>query len=81
MADETLLVQTMAEMLGISEHEVRDASYGVTREWDSVAHLTLISAIEERLGIELDAVDVSAMSDYRAIRGVLSDRYGLVLDD
>ncbi len=80
MTDAETLDGLIASSLGLDEPDIKGAAYGVTPSWDSVAHLMLMSAIEERFGISLDPSDVSAMSDYSAIRDILSKRYGLAND-
>ncbi len=76
-----LIDQTMAETLGIPPNELESATYGETASWDSVAHLLLMNAIEERFELSLAGADVSEMTDYRSIRDILSTRYGVRFED
>ena len=80
MTDPALLDQTIAETLGIPPGDLEQAAYGETASWDSVAHLILMNSIEERLGLTLAGTDVSQMTDYRAIRRILAERYDVQLD-
>lgn len=80
MADDNTLDRLIADVLGLPQSEIGQAAYGTTPAWDSVAHLLLVAAIEERYAIELDGADVSAMSDHAAIRRVLKDRYEVAVD-
>lgn len=51
-------------------------AYGATQEWDSVAHMQLVVAVESAFGIMLETDDVIGMSDYAAIKRIL-ERYGV----
>jgi acyl carrier protein len=55
--------------------DITSIAYGHTEEWDSVAHMQMIVAIEGAFGIMIDTDDVIAMSDYHEIRRILHDRY------
>jgi acyl carrier protein len=57
--------------------DVTTIAYGRTEEWDSVAHMQMIVAIESAFGVMLDTDDVIAMSDYQQIRRILLERYGI----
>lgn len=41
--------------------------YGETAGWDSVAHMTLVAAIEESFDCMLDMDDILDMSDYNKV--------------
>jgi acyl carrier protein len=55
-------------------------AYGKLDEWDSVAHMQLVVAIENAFGIMIETDDVIAMSDYNAIQRILREHHGLALD-
>lgn len=80
MTEPTRLDQIIAETLVLPADEVTQAAYGQTPNWDSVAHLLLMAAIEEHLGVSLAGEDVSGMTDYAAIRRILAERYGVSVD-
>jgi acyl carrier protein len=66
------------EALGLPpDTDVTTLSYAGTPEWDSVGHLELISSIEDRFGITVDAADVVEMVDYPALRRLLADKYAV----
>lgn len=52
-----------AFMLG-DEAEVKNFEYQVTKAWDSVGHLTLMTEIENTFGIELEVDDVIDFSSF-----------------
>jgi acyl carrier protein len=55
--------------------DITGIAYGHTEEWDSVAHMQMVVAIENAFGIMIDTDDVIAMSDYHEIRRILRERY------
>lgn len=46
--------------------------------WDSLAHVELITALEESFGIAIDVIDVSRMYNIGDIKNVLK-KYGVAL--
>ncbi|BAO80669.1 acyl carrier protein [Serpentinimonas raichei] len=65
MPTEDKLKKIFAEALGIPHGIVDDnLKYAELAEWDSVAHMTLIAAIEEAFDIMMDAEDVIEMSSF-----------------
>jgi acyl carrier protein len=66
------------EALGLPpDTDVTTLSYADTPEWDSVGHLELITSIEDRFGITIDAADVVEMVDYPAVRRLLAEKYAV----
>ena len=59
--------------------DVTTAAYGKTPEWDSVAHMQLVAALEDAFGIMIETDDVIAMSDYAAVLDILRNRYDVAL--
>jgi acyl carrier protein len=51
---------------------------GVTPEWDSVGHMTLVAELEERFGIALETDDLVAMSSFPVSLEILR-RYGVAV--
>ncbi len=72
---EAQLQTVFAEELGIAPDLVNDElRYGETPEWDSVAHMALVAAIEARFDIMIDADDVIDMSSFAAAKRIV-DKY------
>jgi len=72
------LDDTIIEALGLPrDTDVTTLSYAHTPEWDSVGHLELITSIEDRFGISIDAADVGEMVDYGTLRKLLADKYAV----
>jgi acyl carrier protein len=46
------------------------------RQWDSVAHLQLVVAIEDEFGIQLDPAEVVDLNSYASAVAIL-DRHGV----
>ena len=81
MSDIERLDEAVRFGLGLPElSSVSDIAYGQTEEWDSVAHMQLIAALENAFGIMIDTDDVIAMSDYGEVRRILKGRYGVALE-
>ena len=66
-----------AEALGIDRSRVSDAlTYNSVKEWDSVAHMALIAALEDAYSIMIETDDVIDMSSVSKARQILS-KYGV----
>jgi acyl carrier protein len=67
------LKQVFAKSLGIAPEFIEDdLSYSVVVEWDSVAHMALIAAIEEAFDIMIDAEDVIDMSSFAKAKQIVT---------
>lgn len=73
------LCQVFAESLAIDIGRITDdLRYASIPEWDSVAHMALIAAIESAFDIMLDTEDVIDMSSVGKACEILA-KYGVVL--
>jgi acyl carrier protein len=45
-----------------------------TPSWDSLAHVSLVAALESEFGISVDIADSLALTSYRAVRLYLEER-------
>ena len=71
------LTQVFIEGLGIPEGtNVQTLEYRGIEEWDSVAHMQLVSEIESTFDIMLDTEDVIGMSSF-AKAGEILKKYGI----
>ena len=67
------LEDIFSETLGIDRTRVVDTlEYNSIKEWDSVAHMALIAALEEAYDIMLETEDVIDMSSVGRARGILA---------
>lgn len=73
----TTLVQCFSDSLGIPVTQVTDElTYNSIPQWDSVAHMTLIAALEDAFDIMLDTDDIIDMSSVVKAREILA-RYNV----
>lgn len=78
MSQEAKLKEVFADSLGI---EVKTTDWGTLayrgiEEWDSIAHMALIGALEDEFGIMIDTDDVIDMSSFDEAKRIL-DKYGV----
>ena len=72
--------QVFAEALNISRDQVRDdLAYNSLPQWDSVAHMALVVALEDAFDIMLDTDDIIDMSSVAIARTIL-EKYGVTFD-
>ncbi|TXH93076.1 MAG: acyl carrier protein [Rheinheimera sp.] len=73
------LIKCFAESLGIPAEQVTDElQYNTIPQWDSVAHMTLIAALEDAFEIMLDTDDIIDMSSVAKAKEILA-RYEVTL--
>ncbi len=73
MSNEEKLRRAIVEGLQISPDAISESlAYSETKEWDSVAHMTLVAALEEEFDIMLDSDDVVDMSSVAKMREILA---------
>ena len=67
------LRQVFAEALQIDAAKITDAlEYNSIPEWDSVAHMSLVAAIDSAFDIMLDTDDVIDMSSFAEAKKILT---------
>ena len=71
--------QLFVDTFGITAEEVPGLKYQGIEAWDSVGHMSLISAIEDAFDIMLDTDDVIGLSSYEKGKEILSSKeeYGV----
>jgi acyl carrier protein len=62
-----------------SKFDVTQAENSRLRQWDSVAHLQLVAAIEDAFGIQMDPSDLIELDSYAAATIILR-RHGVWAD-
>ncbi|MDN4492214.1 acyl carrier protein [Ureibacillus aquaedulcis] len=71
--NEQKLRTIFAESLGIEESRVtEDLTYNSIPEWDSIAHMALISEIDDQFDTMLDTEDVLEMSTFAKAKEILA---------
>lgn len=69
---EARLSAVFAKSLAISEADVTDElSYQSIPQWDSVAHMALVAAMEEEFDIMIDTDDVIDMSSFAVAKDIV----------
>jgi acyl carrier protein len=70
---ENKLKTIFAESLGINENLIIDTlRYAEIPQWDSVAHMALVAAIEEGFDIMIDTEDVIDMSSFEKAKQIVT---------
>lgn len=68
---------TFAESLGLPLSEINGAlTYNSVAQWDSVAHMALVAAIEDAFDILIDTEDVIDLSGFGKAQTILT-KYGV----
>ena len=69
------LAELFAEVLGVDAAKLNDdSSPDNVKEWDSLAAMNLVSAIEERFNVQLSTKDILKMSTIGRARANLRGR-------
>ena len=72
MANQEKLITVFTQALGISSEIITDdLQYNSIPEWDSVAHMLLITELEDSFDIMLDTDDIIDMSSPAKAREIL----------
>ncbi|MDQ4421044.1 acyl carrier protein [Sphingobium sp. DEHP117] len=67
------LIDLIAKSLMLPADKVtEDLKYNSIPEWDSVAHMALVTELEDAYGIMLETDDIVGMSSVAKIREILS---------
>ena len=76
-----LLRDAFLVALGLpASFDVTGLEYRAIAEWDSLAHLNLVTAIEMTFDVRLDTTDVLGLRSYSACVDILK-RHGVRFDD
>jgi len=73
-ADHAALRQVMADVFGLAPDDIgQDASIDSIEAWDSLKHLNLVLALEERFGVSFTEQETVEILNYELIRTVLAE--------
>lgn len=73
MNNQQKLVQSFVQALGVTEDQVTDQlTYNTIKEWDSTAHMILISELENAFDVMLDTDDIIDMSTVAKAKEILA---------
>jgi acyl carrier protein len=56
--------------------DLATVKYRTTVRWDSLAHMELITAIEERFDIVIDTVDIVRINSFPTAVAIIGGKYG-----
>jgi len=77
MTNEARMRAAFQEALALgSDVDVTELTYRGIPQWDSVAHMQLVAALETTFDLMLDTADVLAMSSFGKAREIL-EKYGV----
>lgn len=62
------------------DYDVDGLTYRGIESWDSLAHMSLVAAIEDEFGVMIDTDDVIDMSSFDKAKEILT-KQGVRLDD
>ncbi len=75
------LYEVFCEALNVSISRVNDElSYNTIPEWDSVAHMALVAALEDAFDIMMDTDDIIDMSSVGKAKEIL-EKYDVVFTE
>jgi acyl carrier protein len=72
------IIQIFSEELSLAPSDItRDLQYNSIPEWDSVSHMTLIAALEEKFGVMFQSEEIVEMTTISAIERIVSKHVSL----
>jgi acyl carrier protein len=75
VSESARLSELVADILRLPPDTVTDAlTIAETENWDSLAHIELVAALESEFSIELSADDIVEMITYAKIRAILGGK-------
>jgi|TARA_B110000438_G_C15820656_1_gene654313 acyl carrier protein len=78
MSNEKKLQDIFIECLEIPKDSfTTELKYNDIPEWDSIGHMSLISAIEEKFSISMETDDIIDFSSYKKGQEILEQKYNL----
>ena len=78
MNNKEKLINSFISALGVEESAIVDSlEYNTIPQWDSVAHMALIAALEEVFDIMMDTDDIIDMSSVAKSKEIIS-KYNIV---
>lgn len=76
MKNEEKYINSFVESFSVESKLINeDLEYNSIPEWDSIGHMSLISALEEAFSISIDTDDIIDFSSYKKGKEILSNNY------
>ncbi|BDW10196.1 acyl carrier protein [Polynucleobacter sp. SHI8] len=77
MKNKKKLIEAFSAALGLPESKItEDLAYNALPEWDSIAHMSLVSELEKVYDIMLDTDDILGMSSFAEAKKIIQ-KYGV----
>lgn len=81
MSNLAKLKNVFSDILGVDpQSDIESLTYRGIKEWDSVAHVQLVNALEREFDIMLETDDILSMSSFTRAREILTAQ-GINFDD
>ncbi len=68
------------QQFNVEDEGLSQLEYKQYPEWNSMAHISLVGAIEEEFGICFEAEDIFALKSYEQGKELLKERFGIGID-
>ena len=73
MSENDRVIETFSKVLGLPVERITDdLRYASIPEWDSIAHMSVVAALEDAYGIMIDMDDVIDMNSVGKARQILA---------
>jgi acyl carrier protein len=72
MTNSEKYINAFVEALGVDPNRLEGLEYKGVREWDSVGHMGLITALESAFEIEMDSEDIIDLSSFEKGKEILT---------
>ena len=77
MSNIEIYKNVFVDNLGVKENQLKDLKYQDVKEWDSVGHMSLVSALEDAFDIMMDTDDIIDLSSFEKGMEILSKNYDI----
>jgi len=69
------LRELVADILDVEPSRIgMESGAGVMESWDSLAHLSIVTAVEETYGVKFDMPEIQRLNNFAALIKALSER-------
>ena len=77
MSNNEKYLNVFVEILDITEEEAAGLTYQEVESWDSVGHMSLVSALEETFDITMAMKDIIDFNSFEQGKEILASNYGI----
>lgn len=65
------------EVMQVGDDQLAELKFKESEYWDSVGHMTLIAALEDKFDIMLEPEDMMSLTSYQKGKEILSGNYNI----